>query len=87
VNPASYTFGNAPRPVLRGSGLAAADLTLGRRVALTEQVKAELRVEAYILPNGTNDNRPGFTLGAADFGVTPSARLAPTVQLGTRLTF
>ena len=37
--------------------------------------------------NRANDNLPGSTLGAADFGVVSSARPARTLQLGARLTF
>ena len=37
--------------------------------------------------NRANFNLPGFTLGAADFGVISSARPARTVELGARLSF
>ena len=37
--------------------------------------------------NRTNFNLPGFTLGAADFGVISSARPARTIQLGARFSF
>src|SRR5438034_10873890 len=37
--------------------------------------------------NRANYHIPGFTLGAADFGVISSARSARIVQLGARLTF
>jgi len=87
VNPAPFTFGNAPRSVLRGPGLATTDLTIERRIPLTSRVKAEIRAEAYNLLNRANYNLPGFTLGAADFGVISSARPARTLQLGARVTF
>jgi hypothetical protein len=87
ANPAPFTFGNAPRSVLRGPGLATTDLTLERRLALTARVNADLRAEAYNLLNRANDHIPGFTLGATDFGVISSARPARIVQLGARLTF
>jgi hypothetical protein len=48
---------------------------------------AILRVEAYNVLNRANFNIPGFTLGAADFGVISSARPARTMQLGARLSF
>jgi hypothetical protein len=87
VNPASFTFGNSPRSVLRGPGIATTDLTLEKSIAVTDQVKFELRVEAYNLLNRANFNIPGSTLGAADFGVISSARQARTIQLGARLSF
>jgi hypothetical protein len=87
ANPAPFTFGNSPRSVLRGPGLATTDLTLERSLPLTARVKAEIRAEAYNLLNRANVNLPGFTLGAADFGVISGARPARVLQLGARLTF
>ena len=54
---------------------------------LTGSVKFDVRVEAYNLFNRDNFNIPGFTLGAADFGVISSARQPRTLQLGARLSF
>src|SRR5216110_3539124 len=79
VNPAPFTFGNSPRSVLRGPGIATTDMTLEKTVAITERVKFSVRVEAYNLLNHTNFNIPGFTLGAADFGVISSARAPRTM--------
>jgi len=47
----------------------------------------DFRVETYNLLNRANFNLPGFTLGAADFGVISSARSARTVQLAARFSF
>ena len=85
ANPAPFTFGNSPRSVLRGPGLATTDLNLEKRIGLPRGRAIDFRVEAYNLLNRTNFNIPGFTLGAADFGVISSARSARTVQLGLRL--
>ena len=87
INPAPFTFGNSPRSVLRGPGIATTDLTVERSIALTPRVRFELRGEAYNLLNRANYNLPGFTLGAPDFGVISSARPARTLQLGARLAF
>jgi hypothetical protein len=87
ANPAAFTFGNSPRSVLRGPGIVTTDLTLEKSIPLTGAVRFDVRVEAYNLLNRTNFNIPGFTLGAADFGVISSARPARTVQLGARLSF
>jgi hypothetical protein len=85
ANPAPFTFGNSPRSVLRGPGLATTDLNLEKRVGLPRGRSLDFRVEAYNLLNRTNFNIPGFTFGASDFGVISSARSARTVQLGVRL--
>jgi len=87
VNPALFAFGNSPRSVLRGPGIATTDLTLEKSIALTNAVRFDLRVEAYNLFNRANFNLPGLTLGAADFGTISSARPARTVQLGARVSF
>ncbi|HEU5258660.1 MAG TPA: carboxypeptidase regulatory-like domain-containing protein [Vicinamibacterales bacterium] len=87
VNPANFTFGNAPRSVLRGPGLAKLDATVEKTIALGGGMKFDVRAEAYNVLNRANFNIPGFTLGAADFGVISSARPARTIQLGARLSF
>jgi hypothetical protein len=87
VNPAPFTFGNSPRSVLRGPGIATTDLTLEKTIAIGDRVGVDVRAEAYNLLNRANFNIPGFTLGAADFGAISSARAPRTVQLGARLRF
>ncbi len=87
VNPALYTFGNSPRSVLRGPGLATMDLTLEKTIAVAGETRVDLRIEAYNVLNRANFNVPGFVLGAPDFGVISSARPARTVQLAARLRF
>jgi len=85
--PASFTFGNSPRSGLRGPALVTTDLTLEKSFHLTEQWKFDLRGEFFNLLNHANFNLPGFTFGAADFGVVSSARPGRSVQLGARLSF
>jgi hypothetical protein len=87
VNPAPFTFGNSPRSVLRGPSLIQTDVTLEKTIGLFGQKRLDVRVEAYNVLNRTNFNIPGFTLGAADFGVISSARQPRTVQLGARFHF
>jgi hypothetical protein len=87
ANPAPLTFGNSPRSVLRGPGLITTDVTIEKTIGHPAGRKLDVRVEAYNLLNHTNFNLPGFTLGAADFGVISSARPARTIQLGARFGF
>jgi len=86
-NPAPFTFGNSPRSVLRGPGVVTTDLTVEKNIGIVGSAKLDVRVEAYNLLNRANFNIPGFTLGAADFGVISSARPARTIQLGAKLSF
>jgi hypothetical protein len=46
-----------------------------------------VRGEFYNLFNHAVFNIPGFTLGAADFGVVSSARAPRTAQFAVRLAF
>jgi hypothetical protein len=87
TNPVAFTFGNSPRSVLRGPGIVTTDLTVEKSIGIVGSTKLDVRVEAYNLLNRANFNIPGFTLGAADFGVVSSARSARTIQIGTRLSF
>jgi hypothetical protein len=87
ANPAAFTFGDAPRSVLRGPGLMTTDLTMEKTFALSERYRLDLRGEGYNLLNRPNFNIPGSTLGASDFGVISSAKPGRTIQLGARLNF
>jgi hypothetical protein len=87
VNPPALAFGNSPRSGLRGAPVITTDATLGKTFAITERWKFEVRGEFYNLLNHAIFNIPGFTLGAADFGVVSSARAPRTGQLQARLSF
>jgi hypothetical protein len=87
ADPVPLTFGNSPRSVLRGPRYVTTDLTIEKSIGLSAGRKLDVRIEAYNLLNHTNFNLPGFTLGAADFGVISSAKPARTIQLGARFGF
>jgi hypothetical protein len=87
ANPAALTFGNSPRSGLRGAPVVTTDLTLEKSFAVAEHWKFDLRGEFYNLLNHAIFNVPGFTFGAADFGVISSARSPRTAQLAARLSF
>jgi hypothetical protein len=87
ANLSPFTFGNAPRSVLRGPGRLTTDLTLEKSMALPKGTRFDLRVEVYNLFNRANFNIPGTTLGAADFGAISSAQAARIMQIGTRFSF
>jgi hypothetical protein len=87
INPAPLTFGNAPRSVLRGARVITTDATVEKSFQIREGVKLDVRGEFYNLFNHAVFNIPGFTLGAADFGVVSSARAPRTAQLAARVVF
>jgi hypothetical protein len=53
---------------LKGPNYTNVDLSLSKRIPLTENVKLNLRLEAYNLLNGMNWANPSTTIGASDFG-------------------
>lgn len=83
----AYTFGTAPRSVLRGPAWRNVDLTLAKHFKLTERFSTELRGEFFNVINHANFDIPGHTLGNADFGAISSAEAARTVQLALRVVF
>jgi hypothetical protein len=87
ANPAPLTFGNSPRSGLRGAPVVTTDATLEKSFAITERFKFDIRGEMYNLLNHAIFNVPGFTYGAADFGVVSSARSPRTAQFSARLSF
>jgi hypothetical protein len=86
-NPAPLTFGNSPRSGLRGAPVVTTDVTLEKSFFFTESWRFDVRGELYNLLNHAIFNVPGFTFGAADFGVVSSARAPRTAQLSLRLSF
>jgi len=82
-----FSFGNSPRSVLRGAPLVTTDVTLEKSFQVTERWRFDLRGELYNVLNHANFEVPGFTLGAADFGVVSTAHSGRTVQLAARLSF
>jgi hypothetical protein len=87
ANPAPLTFGDSPRSGLRGAPVITTDATLEKTFQVKEGVKIDVRGEFYNLFNHAIFNIPGFTLGAADFGVVSSARAPRTAQLAMRVAF
>jgi hypothetical protein len=87
ANPAPLTFGNSPRSGLRGASVVTTDATIEKSFYITERWKFDIRGECYNLLNHAIFNVPGFTFGAADFGVVSSARSPRTAQLAARVSF
>jgi hypothetical protein len=88
LNPAAFsipqprTFGNLSRNALAGPDLAQLDVTLHKRLPITERVNMEFRAEIYNLFNHANFANPPSTLSAG----LPSAPGASGVQPGQPFT-
>jgi hypothetical protein len=88
LNPAAFsipqpgTFGNLSRNALAGPDLAQLDVTLHKRLPITEKVNMEFRAEIYNLFNHANFANPPSTLSAG----LPSAPGASGIQPGQPFT-
>ena len=84
--PAQYTFGNAPRNMLRGFSDKTTDLSMMKsfEIGVTD---LQIRVEIFNLFNTVNWGSPNTTLGSASFGRVTSAGAMRRMQLGAKLVF
>jgi Carboxypeptidase regulatory-like domain/TonB dependent receptor len=88
--PAQFTFGNAPRNVLRGPNYKVTDLSLMKNIPLGRDVRFQIRAEVYNVFNRANFGNPNTTFGSAAFGSVTALATGATmrrVQLGGRLIF
>ena len=70
--PAQFTFGNAPRNVLRGPELSQTDLSFMKNFAIGGRTRIQVRAEIFNLFNQVNWGNPNTTFGAANFGTIAS---------------
>jgi hypothetical protein len=85
--PAQFTFGDAPRNLLRGPKSVVTDLSMAKNVPLGGNARLQIRVEMFNAFNNVNYGNPGSTFGAATFGRISSAGNMRQVQLGAKLIF
>ncbi|HEY2934040.1 MAG TPA: TonB-dependent receptor [Acidobacteriota bacterium] len=96
-NPPDFVIGNVPRtlPHTRGPGYKDLSLSLFKTVPVREEVKLEIRGEAFNAFNRVNLNDPSVTFQPnaagvntnANFGKVLSSLPARRIQLGMRLMF
>jgi len=86
--PPAYTWGSAGRNILRGPGLATADLSLRRSFSVREGVKLTAEAQAFNALNRANFNLPdAFADQPLTFGKIFSAKASRQIQLALRLSF
>jgi outer membrane receptor protein involved in Fe transport len=86
--PPALAFGNVGRNVISGPGLFNLDFSLFKNIPLTEQVRLQLRGEAFSVTNTPQFSNPGVTLGNANFGyITGTVGGGRVIQLGAHLSF
>ena len=84
---APFTFGNAPKNLLRGPGTVNLDLVIRKGFQLTERVRADVRFESFNLTNAINFGNPNTQLGNANFGRISSSGQARNNQIAVKLLF
>jgi hypothetical protein len=89
--PAQYTFGNAPRNVLRGPKAVITDLSLVKNVPVGGTVRVQIRAEIFNAFNNVNYGNPNAVFGSATFGrISATNTTYPNmrqIQLGAKLIF
>jgi hypothetical protein len=85
--PAQFTYGNAPRNMLRGPGLKTTDLSFSKSFEIGN-ADLQIRADVFNLFNTVNWSNPNATFGSAGFGrVTSTATPMRQMQLGAKLVF
>jgi hypothetical protein len=82
-----FTLGSASRNPVRGPGYQSADLMVGKIIALTERLRAELRAEVFNSANTPPLGQPNGSFGAAAFGAIATAGDPRVFELAARLKF
>jgi hypothetical protein len=85
--PAAFTFGNAPRNVLRGPKFSTTDLSLMKNLPIGGGMRFQIRAEIFNVFNTVNYGNPNASLDAAAFGRITTAGAMCQVQLGGKLLF
>lgn len=84
--PALRTYGG-PRNPIRGTGRTNLDLALGKTTQVFENLKAELRLEAFNVFNHTEFTNPNTNIYSSQFGQVTNTYAPRIVQLALRLSF
>ena len=93
-NPAAFTqvlsgtFGNAGRNILRGPGWATVDLSIQRRISVTNRANVTIRADIFNVFNRANFGLPASNIAGANAGVISALAGDPRVmQFSLRVGF
>jgi len=88
ATPPAFTFGDVGRNTVYGPGQQTLDLALQREFGVTENIKVQLRAEAFNALNHTNLGTPNRFVNTPQFGtITEAATPGREIQFGLRLSF
>ncbi len=84
---AQFTIGNSSRNPVTGPGYRTVDLMVGKTLAITERLLAELRAEAFNVANTPPLGNPNGSFGNAAFGTITTALDPRVFELVLKLQF
>jgi hypothetical protein len=91
MDPAPYTFGNAPRNAPYGlfsPALLDEDVSLRREIRLRERIRLALEANCFNITNSVYFSAPGTNIDSSNFGQVTSQRSLPRkFQINARITF
>lgn len=87
VNSGALEIGKLGRNTTRDPGFKNLNLSLFRDFKFTEQIKLQMRVEAFNALNLTNLGSVSTNIDSTDYGLITSSRPARVMQIGLRLRF
>jgi hypothetical protein len=85
--PASYTYGNAGRNILRPDWMRRLDASIFRAFPINERMRFELRWETYGTTNTTIFNQPISNFSAFNFGQVTGSSGERSMQIGAKFIF
>ena len=87
VQPAPFTFGNTSRNVLRGDGYENLDFAVYKSFSITEQHRAQIRVEFFNALNHPNFGFPAAAVNVQGAGRVLVASPGRIIQFGAKYSF
>jgi hypothetical protein len=87
ATPALYTYGNAPRNLLRGPRRFVTDLSLIKSLPIGGRARFQIRAEVFNAFNRVNFGNPNGVFGTANFGRITSADAMRRMELGGKILF
>jgi carboxypeptidase family protein len=95
LQPLPGTYGNVGRNILQGPGLTETDLSLAKKLSLSERLNLQFRAEVFNVFNHTNFNAPNPVVYASATGgpsptagvITATSTTSRQVQFGLKLSW
>jgi hypothetical protein len=85
--PAQFTYGSAPRNLLRGPHTLVTDLSLAKNFRLAGRTQFQVRAELFNAFNTVNWGNPNTNIQATNFGRITGAGGMRRIELGGKLLF